>query len=85
VKGEIKTSLHDTHRKTLATTSLLIIILFSSLFVGVFTNGSSGASLENAVHVKNEDELKNAIDNAPAGKTTTIAIDNDITLTRRLD
>jgi len=33
------------------------------------------------VHVKNEAELKNAINNAPIGGSTTIAIDNDITLT----
>jgi hypothetical protein len=39
-------------------TLCLIFILVSSLLVCVFVNSSNGASLENAVHVKNEDELK---------------------------
>jgi hypothetical protein len=61
---------------------LLIAFLFSSLFVGMFMiNSSSGASLDNAVRVKNEVELKNAINNTPTGGSTTIALDNDITLT----
>ncbi|MDR2202796.1 MAG: hypothetical protein LBE76_00510 [Nitrososphaerota archaeon] len=69
-------------RKSLLLTSLLVVVLVSSLFVCVFVmNGFSGASLENAVHVKNEAELKNAINNAPDGKPITIALDNDITLT----
>jgi hypothetical protein len=68
-------------RKSLLLTSLLVVVLVSSLFVCVFVlNGSSGASLENVVHVKNEDELKNAINNAPTGGSTTIALDNDISL-----
>jgi hypothetical protein len=62
----------------------LIIVLFSSLFVCAFVNGDSGASLENAVHVKNEGELRNTINNASNGKPTTIAIDNDVTLTETL-
>ena len=60
---------------------LFMAVLFSSLFVGVFVNGSIGASLENVVHVKNETELRNAITNASNGKSTTIALDIDITLT----
>jgi hypothetical protein len=59
----------------------LIFVLVSSLLVGTFMNESNGASLENTVHVKNEAELKNAINNTPTGGSTTIAIDNDITLT----
>jgi hypothetical protein len=61
--------------------SLLVLVLAFSLFTCVSLNGSSGASLENAVHVKNEAELKNAINNAPTGGSTTITLDNDITLT----
>jgi hypothetical protein len=60
--------------------SLLVAVLVFSLFIGSSMNGVSGASLENAIHVKNENELKNAIDNA-ALKETIIALDNDITLT----
>ena len=75
--------LHSRHtRKVLVFISLLIIvILVSSLFICTFVNSSRGSSLENAVHVKTETELKNAINNTPDGKPTTIAIDNDITLT----
>jgi hypothetical protein len=67
-------------RKSLLT-SLLCVMLVSSLFTCLFVNDSSAASLENVVHVKNETELKNAINNTPNGKPTTITIDNDITLT----
>ena len=67
--------------KSLLLASLLCVVLVSSLFVCLFVNVTSGAFLENAVHVKNETELKDAINNAPDGKSTTIALDNDITLT----
>ena len=73
------------HRQILLLTSLLIVMLTSSLLACVSINGVNGASLENTVHVKNEEELKNAINNAPTGKLTTIAIDNDITLTSTTD
>jgi hypothetical protein len=66
-------------RWSLLLISLLFVVLVSSLFVGVFVNSSSVASLENAVHVKNEDELKNAILNASVGGSTIIILDNDIT------
>ena len=59
---------------------LLGALLFSSLFVCAFVNSSSGASLENTIHVKNEDELKNAVDNVDRGRSVTIALDDDITL-----
>ncbi|MDR2707801.1 MAG: hypothetical protein LBB87_03525 [Nitrososphaerota archaeon] len=70
-------------RKTLVFASLLFIVaaLCSSLFAGMFLNCSSGAFWDNVVHVKNESELKNAIDNASSSKETIIALDNDITLT----
>jgi hypothetical protein len=71
-------------RKSLLLTSLLVVLI-SSLFVGIFMTGANGASLENAIHVKNENELKNAINNAPTGKPTTITLDNDITLTSTTD
>lgn len=74
----------DSRRTYLLFVSLLIVVLVSSLFVCTFVNGDSGASLENAVHVKNEDELRNAVKNASNGKPTTIALDNDITLTETL-
>jgi hypothetical protein len=53
--------------------SLLVVVLVSSLFVGIFMNGVNGTSLENAIYVKNEDELKNAINNA-SSKGTVIAL-----------
>ncbi|MCL2135254.1 MAG: autotransporter adhesin family protein [Candidatus Bathyarchaeota archaeon] len=72
-------------RRSLLLVSLLVVVLFSSLFACMFVNDSSAASLENAVHVKSEEELKNAMDNAPTGKSTIIALDNDITLTSTTD
>ncbi|MDR2707687.1 MAG: hypothetical protein LBB87_02940 [Nitrososphaerota archaeon] len=78
MKVKLKSSLHSKHQ-TLLATSLLGVLLVSSLFVGTFMNGVNGDSLENAIHVKNEDELKNAINNA-SSKGTVIALDNDITL-----
>jgi len=68
---------HVSHKHKLFT-SLLLTMLVSSLFTCLFVNNSIGASLANAVHVKNETELKNAINNAPDGKSTTIALDTDL-------
>jgi hypothetical protein len=69
--------------RSLLMVSLLVVVLVSSLFVCVFMMiCSSGASLENAVYVKNETELKDANNNVPNGKSSIIALDNDITLTR---
>ncbi|MDR0318984.1 MAG: hypothetical protein LBI09_03005, partial [Nitrososphaerota archaeon] len=65
--------------KTLLLTSLLVLVLASSLFAGIFMNYSSGAFLDNVVHVKNEAELKNAVGNA-SSKELIIALDNDIIL-----
>jgi len=67
--------------KSLFLASLLIVVLTASLFVCMFMDYSSAASLEAVVHVKNETELKDAINNAPNDKKTTIVLDNDITLT----
>ncbi|MDR2699218.1 MAG: hypothetical protein LBC12_00090 [Nitrososphaerota archaeon] len=71
--------------KSLLLPSLLIVVLTSSLFVCAFMmNGFSEASLTDAVHVKNETELKNIIDNTTNYKSTTIIIDNDVALTESL-
>jgi len=63
-------------RKFLLLTSVLIIVLASSLSVCVSLNGSSGTSLENAIYVSNEAELRNAISNA--AKPAVIVLDKDI-------
>jgi len=54
--------------KSLFLASLLIVVLTASLFVCMFMDYSSAASLEAVVHVKNETELKDAINNAPNDK-----------------
>ncbi|MDR0372421.1 MAG: hypothetical protein LBI79_02490 [Nitrososphaerota archaeon] len=59
----------------------LLVMLLSSLFVCMLT---AGASLDGAVHVGNESELKNAISNAESGVPMIIALDRDITLTKEL-
>jgi hypothetical protein len=82
MKVEIKSSSYNKHQ-TLLATSLLVVLLVSSLFVGTFMNEANGASLENAIHVKNEEKLKNVISNTPS-KRTVIALDNDIALTEAL-
>jgi len=75
------TTVFSISHKSLLLVSLLATVMFSSLFVCVSVGGSSGVSLENAVYVKNEDELKKAINDTPIGGSTTIALDNDIKLT----
>ena len=70
-------------RRVLLLFSLLIAVLASALFVGIIIHDTSG-SLENVVHVENEDTLKNAVNNAQNKKTTTITLDKDITLTETL-
>jgi hypothetical protein len=77
------TAKFNVSRKTLLLVSLLTVVLVSSLFVCVFMNGPRGASLENAVHVKNETTLKNAINRA-SSKESFIALDTDIILTDKL-
>jgi hypothetical protein len=67
-------------RRSLLLVFLFVVVLASSLFVCLLVNDSSGVSLTNAVHVKNEAELKNAINNA-SSKKSAITLDNDITLT----
>ena len=59
--------------------SLLVVVLAFSLFTCVSLNVSSGVSLENAVYVSNETELRNAINNA--AKPAVIAFGKDIILT----
>ena len=77
------TEFHVYHRSLLLA-SLLVVVLVSSLFVCVVVGGVNGASLENAVHVKNEGELEDAIKNSAKNTASTIALDNDITLTKTL-
>ena len=72
-------------KQSLLLASLLIVMLISSLLVYTSINDANGASSENAIHVKNEDELRKAINNAPTGQSTTITLDNDITLTNTTD
>jgi len=57
-----KTGFQDIHHKKTIVT-LLIAVLISSLCACVFMNNSNGTSLENAVQVKNEEELRKAINN----------------------
>ena len=64
--------------------SLLCVVLVSSLVTSSFVNVSVGASLENTVYVKNEEELKNAINNMFNKKALTITLDNDIVLAEEL-
>jgi len=78
---DINNGLHVS-RKSLLLMSLLVVLLISALFVYVsMMDCSNGASLENAVHVKNETELRTAIKNAPSGTSIVIALDNDIVFT----
>ena len=71
-------------KSSLLLASLLIVVLASSLVVCISVNNSNGTSLENAIHVKSEDELKNAVANVSNNKSATIALDNDVTLTETL-
>ena len=63
-------------RRSLLVVSLFVVVLAFSLFT---CDCYSSVSLENAVYVSNETELRNAINNA--AKPTVIALEKDITLT----
>jgi hypothetical protein len=67
--------------RSLRLVTLLVVVLVSSLFVYVVIDSAIGVSLDSAIQVKNEDELKNAINNAPTNRSAVITITNDITLT----
>gem|GEM_PF-975629 len=78
------TTVFSISHKSLLLVSLLATVMFSSLFVCVSVGGYSGVSLENVVYVKNEEELRAAINDISYSKAVTIALDNDITLTETL-
>jgi hypothetical protein len=77
--------------KLVIATSLLLVILLITLSVFAYnltinntdnnTDATNSKKHTNALHVKNENELKTAINNAPANKPTMIALDKDISLT----
>jgi hypothetical protein len=63
-------------------TSLLLVVLFTSLFVYKLTiNVDENVSLESAMYVGSEMELRAAINNASPNTPTIIALDRDILLT----
>ncbi|MDR0459988.1 MAG: hypothetical protein LBH62_00900, partial [Nitrososphaerota archaeon] len=61
---------------------LLTVVLISSILTAhVFTMNSNNLSSTNStIHVRNEKELTNAINNAPTTKPTTIILNKDIKL-----
>jgi len=81
--AESEFKLQFSHKKMIRV-SLLVVLLFASLIIGVFMTKSGGVSLENAVHVKNEEELRNAVNNAPSRGIGVIALGNDISLSSNL-
>ena len=61
--------------------SLIIVFLFSSLFIGMFAGCVEG---QNTVRVGTEAELNAAINNAENGVPLVIALDKNIALTNTL-
>jgi hypothetical protein len=74
------------NQKTLVFVSLLFMVtLVSSCFAPSFNSTSLFAlGTSDKVVVKNEAELRNAINNAPSKSSITIALDNDISLSSAL-
>jgi len=64
---------------------MFVFVLLVSLFPCVLVVGVENVSSSEVVvvHVNSESGLKNAVSNAPNGKSVVIALDNDITLTER--
>jgi len=63
---------------------LLFVFLFIFLFSYILLPNANGASLEGAIHVRNEVELRNAVNNAPSNVPVAIIFDASITLTNTL-
>jgi hypothetical protein len=60
---------------------LIVLVIFSVIIVYTFTVGSGSVSFGDAIHVTNEEELRNAVNDAENGKPVTIVFDKDISLT----
>jgi hypothetical protein len=86
MKGKFKRGLHCFHnRKIWVFVSLLFIItLFSSCLVSVFSVISPFVLSASDRVVKNEIELRNAINNAPSKTSIIITLDTDISLSSAL-
>jgi len=71
------------HRKQLIIVSFaVVIVVVSLLFIYLYVcDEPDQNSLKNAVYVETENDLRNAINNAPLKKHTLIALNKDITLT----
>ncbi|MCL2642401.1 MAG: hypothetical protein FWD52_02640 [Candidatus Bathyarchaeota archaeon] len=70
-------------RKTTLLVFLFFAVLTSSVYLYSYYSGEK-SSLENAVHVKTETELRTAINNTPPNTPTSIALNKNIKLTRTL-
>jgi cell division septal protein FtsQ len=78
--SKLKTHKNTQKTRTLFVILLTVVLIFSLLIIGVFMINSNGPSPDGTVHVKNEKQLTNTINKAK--KSTTITLDNDITLTK---
>ncbi|MCL2643172.1 MAG: hypothetical protein FWD52_06650 [Candidatus Bathyarchaeota archaeon] len=81
INDESKFEFHIS-RRTVLGVSLFVVLLLSLVFIGTFMMGSRGVSLENAIHVKTENELRSTINNAFYRGSVVIALSNDISLSR---
>jgi len=68
-------------RKELMITLLIVLMISSTIIVYTFTRGSENGSFGDAIHVANEEELRDAVNDAENGKPVTIVFDKDISLT----
>ena len=78
----VKTLLSVGHKRLLFVSLLLIVAILASLCVCTLTVGVRVSSLEGAVHVGSEMELRAALNNTPPDTPVVIVLDRDIRLTK---
>jgi hypothetical protein len=76
----IKSVFEVNNKKTVLVSLLLVIVLFTSLFVYVLTRDKVDPAIEYEVHVNTEIELKTTINNATHNIPIVIVLNNDIIL-----
>jgi len=71
-------------RRTVLGVSLLVVLLLTSLAIGILIIKYRDAYFENAIPVKNEEQLRKAVNNTPSRRAVIIALGKDISLSSKL-
>jgi hypothetical protein len=87
IDGEFAVKLYGSRKTVLLLVFSLIVILLSFLAIFMLIDSDIVPDIDSdivRVHVKDEFDLRNAIDNASFFTSTTIVLDNDVTLERSI-